>query len=64
MCVCVCLGVLLREPGAGRETTLIAPAVHACPTVWLLVGNGGCVMGTIIGEHIGTTIGIHPPLPY
>ena len=45
MCVCVCLGVLLREPGAGRETTLIAPAVHACPTVWFLVGNGGMCYG-------------------
>ena len=30
-------------------------------SVWFL---GEWIMGTIIGEYIGTTIGIHSPIPY
>ena len=33
-------------------------------TVWFLVGNGGMDYGDIIGDEIGTTMGIHSPIPY
>ena len=39
--------------------------VHGPLTVWFFVGNGGMDYGVlIIGDYIGTTLGIHSPIPY